>query len=224
MSTSPRKKPTQLSLAPNDLDFFYLPARTSLVATCHAELVCTVDCSQFFSKGADHMIFALDCMGEQGAYNPHCGPIIRHGKNLFAQARGFIIAADSAVVAERWNGTAMPLLQTVDNTASGTFNPTTHPIFTVHIRAGYRAGAYADRMQITIHQGLTIQGPVLFTGEVSGAAWGWDWSGTHNAAIGAIALGFVAPSETGCVEELLPRSAPDAVLPFVGFKLRTVSS
>ena len=220
MSTSPSKKPTQLSLAPNDLDFFYLPARASLVATRHADLVCTVDCSQFFSKGADHMIFALDCTGEQGAYNPHCGPIVRHGHNLFAQARGFIIVGDGAVVAERWNGTAMPLLQTVNNTASGSFHPTTHPIFTVHIRAGYREGAYADRMQIDIHQGITIQGTVLFTGEVAGAAWGWDWSGTHRAAIGGIALGFVPPSATGCAEEILPRSAPEAVLPFVGFKLR----
>jgi len=219
MSTSPKKKPTQLTLACNDIDFYYLPVRTGLVATSHADLRCTVDCSQFFSKGAHHIILALDCTGGQGSYNPHCGPIFRNGENLFAEARGFIIFEDGLVMAERWNGTAMPVLVTVDNTAGAVFDPSAHPIFTAHIKAGYRVGGYADRMHIAIHQGITTDGPVLFEGEVAGAGWGWDWSGSNKAALGGIAMGFVPPSATGCVEELLPRSAPDAVLPFVGFKL-----
>jgi hypothetical protein len=224
MSTSPDKKPTQLKLVTNDLDFHYLPARASLAATAHVDLVCTVDCAQFFSKAAHHMVFALDCVGEQGSYNPHCGPILRHGANLFSEARGFILFADGAVEAERWNGTAMPVVVAVDNTSGTVFQPAAHPIFTVHIQAGYRAGAYANRMLITIHQGITIDGPVMFKGEIAGTGWGWDWSGTHRAAVGGIALGFVAPSATGCVEEVLPRSAPESVLPFVGFELRVVGS
>ena len=224
MSTSRAKKPTQIQLTPNDLDFYYLPVRSSLAATRHNDLVCTVDCSRLFVNGAHHVVFALDGTGGQGSYNPHCGPIIRHGKNLWSEARGFIFFADGVVEAERWNGTAMPVLQPVHNVSGGTFDLAAHPIVTVRIRAGYRAGTYADRMHINIHQGITIDGPVLFEGEVTGAGWGWDWTGTHNAAIGAIAMGFVPPSETGCVEELLPRSAPDAVLPFVGFKLRVAGS
>lgn len=220
MSTPRVKKPTQLQLTPNDLDFHYLPARTSLAATRHADLLCTVDCSRFFAHGAHHMVFALDCTGGQGSYNPHCGPLLRNGENLWSEARGFIIFSDGTVMAERWNGTAMPVLATVANTAGAVFDPAVHPIFTVHIQAGYRAGVFADRMHIAIHQGITIDGPVLLEGEVAGDGWGWDWSGVHKAAIAAIAAGFVPPSATGCVEEVVPRSAPHAVLPFAGFKLR----
>lgn len=100
MSTSRVKKPTQLTLAINDLDFCYLPPRLSLSPMRHNDLVCTVDCSWFFSEGANHMVFALDCTGGQGSYNPHCGPIYRHGQNLWSEARGFIIFADGMVMAE----------------------------------------------------------------------------------------------------------------------------
>lgn len=224
MSTSRPRKPTQLQLASNDLDFYYLPERTSLLATRHADLLCTVDCSQLFVNGAHHMVFALDCTGGQGSYNPHCGPIWRRGENLWSEARGFILFSDGTVVAERWNGTAMPVLTTVANTSGGVFEPAADPIFTVHIQAGYRAGGLADRMRITIHRGITVDGAVLLEGEVAGASWGWDWSGVHKAAIGAIASGFLPPSATGCVEEVLPRSAPNAVLPFAGFKLRLASA
>lgn len=224
MSTLRPRKPSQLQLAPNDLDFYYLPERTSLAATRHTDLLCTVDCSRLFVNGAHHMVFALDCTGGQGSYNPHCGPIFRRGENLWSEARGFIIFLDGTVMAERWNGTALPVLTTVVNTAGAVFDPALQPIFTVHIRAGYRAGTYADRMRITIHQGITVDGAVLLEGEVTGAGWGWDWSGVHKAALAAIAAGFVPPSATGCVEEILPRSAPNAVLPFAGFQLRLLAS
>jgi hypothetical protein len=220
MSPSQPRKPTQLQLTPNDLDFYYLPERASAVPTRHADVLCTVDCSRLFANGGHHMVFALDCTGGQGSYNPHCGPIFRRRDNLWSEARGFIIFADGTVMAERWNGTAMPVLATVANTADAVFDPAVHPIFTVRIQAGYRAGSLADRMRVTIHQGITVDGPVLFQGEVAGAGWGWDRSGVHKVAIAAIAAGFVPPSATDCVEEVLPRSAPNAVLPFVGFKLR----
>lgn len=223
MSTSRPKKPTRLSLAINDLDFYYLPIRTSLTATRHNEVVCTVDCSWFFSNGGNHMAFALDCTGGQGSYNPHCGPIFRHGQNLWSEARGFIVFADGGVMAERWNGTAMPGLVQVANTSGATFNPAQHPVFTVRILAGYRAGALADTMRITIHQGITVDSLVLFEGEVTGTAWGWDWTGSHRVALAGIGPHFVTPNDTGCVEERVPRDAPDATLPFAHFKLRVLT-
>lgn len=223
MSTSRVKKPTQLQLTINDLDFWYLPPRISLSPTRHNDLVCTVDCSWFYSEGGNHMVFAVDCTGGQGSYNPHCGPIDRHGQNLFAEARGFIIFADGTVMAELWNGTGMPGLVAVSNTSGATFNPAVQPVFTVHIQAGYRAGGFANRMRITIHQGIAADGPILFEGEVTGAGWGWDWTGSHKAAIGAIGPQFVSPNDTGCVEDRVPRGAPNAILPFANFKLRLVN-
>ena len=222
MSTSRVKKPTQLTLAINDLDFCYLPPRLSLSPMRHNDLVCTVDCSWFFSEGANHMVFALDCTGGQGSYNPHCGPIYRHGQNLWSEARGFIIFADGMVMAERWNGTAMPGLVTVTNTSGAIFNPAMHPVFTLRVQAGYRMGGFADRMRITIHQGIAADDPVLFEGEVTGAGWGWDWTGSHKVAIAGIGPHFVTPNDTGCVEERVPRDAPNAILPFTNFKLRMV--
>jgi hypothetical protein len=97
--------------------------------------------------------------------------------------------------------------------------PAAQPVFTVRIRAGYRAGPWADRMHIAIHQGITVDGATMLEGEVAGAGWGWDWSGTHKAALAAIASGFVSPGATGCVEAPWPRSAPTARLPFVGLEL-----
>ncbi|MBV7429889.1 hypothetical protein KW843_07785 [Acidovorax sp. sif1233] len=220
MSTSRKKKPTQLKLSINDLDFYYLPTRISLPGVRHSDLHCTIDCSWFFSNGGAHMGFVLDCEGGQGSYNPHCGPIYRHGENLWSEGRGFIFFSDGTIMAERWNGTAMPGLVTVANTSGATYNPVTHPVITVHIQAGYRVGAFADRMRMVIHQGITVDGPVLFEGEVSGAGWGWDWTGTHKAAIAGIGPHFVTPNDTGCVEERVPRDAPNAALPFTNFKLR----
>ena len=101
-------------------------------------------------------------------------------------------------------------------------NPAVHPVFTLHVRAGYRMGGFADRMRITIHQGIAADGPVLFEGEVTGAGWGWDWTGSHKVAIAGIGPHFVTPNDTGCVEERVPRDAPNAILPFTNFKLRMV--
>lgn len=223
MSTSRLQKPTQLKLDINDLDFYFLPPRISLSASRHNELTCTVDCSWLFSEGANHMVFALDCTGGQGSYNPHCGPIYRHGQNLWSEARGFIIFADGTVMAERWNGTALPALVTVANTVTTPFNPGVHPVFTVRIQAGYRAGGWAERMRIAVYQGINADGPVLFDGEVAGSGWGWDWNGTHRVALAAIGWEFVSPNDTGCVEQRVPRGAQNAVLPFANFRLKVPS-
>ena len=212
---------TQLTLAQNDLDFYYLPAKTSSVATAYNDLICTVDTSAFFSNGADHVAFAIDCQGVQGSNNPHCGPILRRGSNLWANARGFIVFGNGTVMAEQWNSTFSPgLSPPLPNAAGGTFNPATTPVFTVRIKGGYRAGIWANTMTIEIRQGTSLFGTLLFSASVP---WGWDWTGSHLAAIagiGGAVNGFVRPVDTGCVEQLLPRGAASAVMPFSGEDLR----
>lgn len=212
---------TQLTLAQNDLDFYYLPAKTSSVATAYNDLICTVDTSAFFSNGADHVAFAVDCQGVQGSNNPHCGPILRRGSNLWANARGFIVFGNGTVLAEQWNSTFSPGLSSpLPNSAGGTFNPATTPVFTVRIKGGYRAGIWANTMTIEIRQGTSLFGTLLFSASVP---WGWDWTGSHLAAIagiGGAVNGFVRPVDTGCVEQLLPRGAASAVMPFSGEDLR----
>ena len=210
----------ELCLTPNDLDFCYLPRVASSVPSHGSELVCTVDASRFFANGGHHIVFALDCEGGQGSYNPHCGPIFRYGKNLWAAARGFIVFGDGVVMAEGWNGTAMPALATIANTAGAVFDPGQHPVLTLRIVAGYRRGALANRMGVEIRAGGSAEGALLFAGGIEGPEWGGDWTGGSKAAMGGIASGFVPPSATGCVEELLPRSAPHAVLVMSRFRLR----
>ena len=210
----------ELSLAFNDLDFCYLPRAAGSAPSHCADFLCTVDASRFFSNGGHHIVFALDCEGGQGGYNPHCGPILRHGKNLWSAARGFIIFGDGAVMAEGWNGTAMPALAVIANTVGAGFDPVRHPVFTLRITAGYRRGAFANSMRIEIRLGESAKGALLFAGGIDGAEWGWSWRGGSKAAMGGIAAGFVPPVATGCVEELLPRSAPHAALVMSRFKFR----
>lgn len=210
----------ELRLTQNDLDFCYLPRVVNPMPSHGSELVCTVDASRFFANGGHHIVFALDCEGGQGSYNPHCGPIFRYGKNLWAAARGFIVFGDGVVMAEGWNGTALPALAAIANTSGAVFDPGHCPVFTLRIVAGYRSGALANRMGIEIRAGGSAEGALLFAGGIEGPEWGWDWTGTSKAAMGGIALGFVAPAATGCVEELLPRSAPQAALVMSRFRLR----
>lgn len=210
----------ELSLAFNDLAFCYLPRAEGLAPSHCADLLCTVDASRFFANGGHHIVFALDCEGGQGSYNPHCGPIFRYGKNLWSAARGVIVFGDGVVMAEGWNGTAMPTLAAIANTSGAGFDPVQHPVFTLRITAGYRRGAFANSMWVEIRAGGSAKSSLLFAGGIEGAEWGGDWMGGSKAAMGGIAAGFVPPAATGCVEELLPRSAPHAVLVMSRFKLR----
>jgi len=114
----------------------------------------------------------------------------------------------------------MPALVAVLNTSGAAFNPVRNAVFTLRIVAGYRAGPFANGMQIEIRNGVRSEGEILFTGSAEGPAWGWDWTGSSKAAIGAIAAGFVPPGATGCVEQLTPRSAPNAAIQMSRFKLR----
>ena len=207
--------PTQLSLYYNDLDFYTLAAVSSSVNTAYNDIICTVTASSYFSNGGNHIAFPMDLNGAQGSNNPHCGPIYRNGANLWANGRGFIIFGDGSVQAEQWNSTFSPGLSGALTNLSGTgFSPATNPTFTVRIKGGYRAGSYANTMQIEIFDGTSFYGTKLFTGSVP---WGWDWTGSHQAAIAGIGPGFVKPADTGCVESLTPRGSASAVLPFSNF-------
>ncbi len=210
--------PTQLSLAQNDLDFYTLPSVSSSVNTAYNDVICTVDTSGFYSNGAWHIAFPVDLVGVQGSNNPHCGPIYRNGKNMWSLGRGFIIYGDGTVMAEQWNGTFSPGLSTaLPNSTGGSFSPGSTPVFTVRMRSGYRDGGLANQMTISIHAGSSIYGALVFAASVP---WGWDWTGVHTAAIAGIGYGFKKPADSGCVEELLPRAAAAAVLPFSGFEHR----
>jgi hypothetical protein len=209
--------PDALRLVRNDLDFYRLPTVASRVASTYQELVCTVNTADFYSQGGHHIAFALDCIGEAGSGNPHNAPVIRNGQNLFSLARGFIVLGDGSVQAEQWNGTFSPALDPVTSTITG-FTPSTMPIFTVRIVAGYRTGALANHMEITIHRG-GANGPVVFSGS---KPWGWDWTGRHVAYVAGIALGFKSPNETGNVEKVDSGSAPNATAHFSGARLSVV--
>lgn len=211
---------TELSLVTNDLDFYYLPTVTSSDPSGYIRIICTVDTSAFFSNGGNHVIFAFDCEGGQGSNNPHCGPIIRRGENLFATARGVVVFEDGSVWAERWNGTNSPNWGSMPNILGTGWNPTSTPVFTVVIRAGYRSGYLANLISAEIYSGDGVNAAnEVYMGGATGTLWGQDFTGTHRALIGGIGLGFVAPSDTGCVEQIAPRTAPNAVLPFSNFSL-----
>lgn len=206
--------PSQLRLTRNDLDFYRLPAVSSSHDAVYQEFVCTVNVGDFFRFGGDHLVFAVDCQGSSGNGHPHWGPIIRNGASLFEYARGFIVFGDGRVFAEHWNGTFSPGVAQVASSVPG-FNPTNMPIFTVKVAAGYRVGALANHMAVTIHQG-GLSGPVVFNGSVP---WGWDRTGAHVAYFGAIGPGFISPNSTGNVERGGSGAAPYAYVPFSGAKL-----
>lgn len=195
-----------LHLQHNDLDFRYLPAATSVHIPAVAMLRAVVDATHFFSRAGHHFILALDCWGAQGSNNPHCGPVVRHGEDLFETARGLIVLGDGTVVAETWNGTFSPGLQPIANTTGVPFDPCAESVLSLHITAAYAAGG----MAVEILRGLV--GPVLFRGAVASPP--QAWAGSTRACVGGIAMGFVPPADTGCVEQLLARSAADARLGF----------
>lgn len=174
----------------------------------------------FFANGGNHVVFALNPEGGAGGNDPHCGPIVRRGANLFTNARGFIFfAGDNDVRAEHWNGTASPGLAQVPNGTSAVFRPAQEDTLHIRITVGYRTGVLANTMRIEIRRGDNLGGDLLFSGIQPG--WGWDWRGTHRACIGMIAGGFRSPNDTGCVETRVSRSAPAAELTVVSAQLQT---
>ncbi|MBV7542873.1 hypothetical protein [Acidovorax sp. sic0104] len=194
----------QLHLKYNDVDFRYIDAAWPSGSPAYAELRVVLDVSRFFSRCAHHVILALDCAGEQGSNNPHCGPIYRDGQNLFSTARGAILLGDGTVMTEVWNGTFSPELAVIPNLIPGPFDPSAHRCLNVRVRCDYAGGT-----SVRIRDGRG--GPVLFAGMLATAAWPYEGE-EMRACLGGIALGFVPPKDTGCVEQIAPRSAPHAVL------------
>lgn len=214
--TATGQPPDALRLVRNDLDFYRFPTVTSTVQSTYQEFVCTVNTADFYSRGGDHIAFAVDCSGAAGGGRPHNGPILRNGSNLFELARGFIIFGNGVVLSEFWNGTFSPgLSDPLPNASGGAFSPANTPIFTVRVTAGYRLGAMANRMDIAIHRG-GASGPIIFSASVP---WGWDWSGTHVAYLAAIAKEFKSPNETNNVERVDAGFAPSATVSFSGGKV-----
>lgn len=196
----------RLNLQSNDLDFCYLRTVEQAATPDYAELLAVVDVSRYFANGAHHIVLAVDTSGEAGSNNPHCGPIVRDGQNTFTHARGAILLGDGTVLAETWNGTFSPELVPIPNQVAGSFDPAAHHLLTLRLRCHYSGG-----ISLRVRKG--IGGDVLFDGSVASAA--WPWPGHMRASLGGIALGFVAPKDTGCVEQIAPRSAPDARLGYV---------
>lgn len=209
----------------NDLDFVYSTVRTSAVPS-YMELVLTLDTTNFFTlatNSTDHVVLALDTAGDSSVLfagtRDHCGPVERHGERLWDVARGFIIMRSGQMYAEHWYaGGPSPAFALLDLGVG--FNPLTTPVFTVRIRAGYRAGTYAEQMEIDIWAGTAVGGTFLTGGSV---AWGWDWSGTHRVAVAGIS-NFVSPNTTGCVETSAAGSAYGATVLLSNYSLTLIPS
>ena len=201
-STAP-SFPSSMVMERNDLEFIFSEVKTSSSPSSYMEITFTLDTTNFWNKlpnPNDHLVFALDPIGDSSVFAPngtrdHCGPITRHGKNMFDTARGFFLTRSGNLVAEHW----------FIGAGFGTFDlgPAFDPlnalnkVFTVRIRAGYRTGTYGDKMEIDIFRGTSTSGTLLTGGEVQ---WGWDYIGQHRFAIGAICLNFVDPNNSGCIE------------------------
>jgi hypothetical protein len=216
--TSVPSVPTSLTMARNNLDFFYLPDYTSSQQGT-LDVRVTITTTNFFNYATnafDHIPIAIDCAGGAGNNDPHCGPIFRNGRNLFVTARGFFITRSSGVWSELWNGTSSPVIAQLTNTSGQVFNPISGT-YTVRIRAGYQTGPYANLMTITITNGSSIYDPVVFQGS---AGIGGVWNGVHRVCIAAIATGFVGPTPAnGCVEPSGAGSAVGGTVPFSGFSV-----
>ena len=214
--TSVPTVPTSLTMNRNNLDFIYLPDKTSTQEPT-MDMRVTINASAFFAVATnpfDHMPFALDCAGGAGNNDPHCGPIYRNGRNLFVTARGFFITR-SGVWSEIWNGTGSPVIAQVANTSGQVFDPT-QGTYVVRIRAGYSTGFYANMMTITVTRD-TLYGQVVFQGS---AGIGATYTGVHRVAIAAIATGFQGPAPAnGCIEPSGPGSAYGGDIPISGFSL-----
>jgi hypothetical protein len=219
--SGPAAPPVLSLLGNNDLDFWYVPTITNTDASQTLRLTAVVSgVGRFFANGGNHVVLALNPEGGAGGNDPHCGPIVRRGANLFTNARGFIFfAGDNDVRAEHWNGTASPGLAQVPNGTSAVFRPAQEDTLHIRITVGYRTGVLANTMRIEIRRGDNLGGDLLFSGIQPG--WGWDWRGTHRACIGMIAGGFRSPNDTGCVETRVSRSAPAAELTVVSAQLQT---
>ena len=200
-----------LRLNLNDLDFQMYPTQYSSQVEA-IRFKATVNSANFFQSGGNHIVFGVTPKGGQGSNNPHCGPVIRNGVNLWSLARGFIVYGDGTIKAEFWNGTASPGIADV-----GFFDRATYPIFTMVITAGFRSGPYAETMAFKIHAGASDSGLLIAEGSVP---WGWEWTGDYGAGLGAIGNTFQGPTPPTCVEPV--RAGANGYVPFSGMTIELV--
>ena len=208
----------QLNLVTNDLDFVFTPVIRHETIPDAVRYTIVFDSSQFFTNGADHLVFSLDNEPSNdplAPHKPHCGPIIRRGYDMYSYGRGAIIHPDGKVETEEWTGGA-PILYTIANSGGTGYSPVANPICTLVMTYRYATGG----MDVKIFRGIATTGSPLFSG--SYATPSRTWPGRTRGAFGAIAQGFVPPAATGCVEEVLPRSAPNAKAAFTGFHVQTL--
>jgi hypothetical protein len=213
--------PSEMTFSRNNLDFFYSDILSNSTPNSYIEIVLTLDTSNFFNRVIDdggHLVFAYNLSGESHVIDPasgtrdHCGPIIRHGRTLFDQARGFILLRNGTLAGEHWQaGKAFGVHE-----LGWGFDPISNPIFTVRIRAGYRDGNYGNKMEIDFYKGTSLTGSRL-TG--ASLPWGWNWTGQHGFAFGAIGP-FVSPNDTNCSETTDAGSASGAKIPISNFSIR----
>jgi hypothetical protein len=211
---------TSLTMNRNNLDFYFFPQTVAISSDGYVDYRVQVTTSNFFNfatNPSDHLVFAFDAAGGQGSGNPHCGPIIRNGRNLYSTARGFLISRNGNVMIERWNGTANPDVLQVTNTSGASFNPLTGTYF-IRIRAGYPGSfAYANLMTITITKD-NLGGEVVFQGSATG--FNFPNTGSTQGIIGAIALPYDgATPQNGCTESTAPGSAYGGSVPFSNFQI-----
>lgn len=215
--TSVPSVPTQLTMNRNNYDHYFLPDSIGTTEG-YQDIRILVTTTDFFNRATndfDHIFIATDCGGAAGNYDPHCGPIIRNGQNLFTTARGFFIARSGQVSWEVWNGTSSTPGGPLTNTISGTtFNPVSGTYF-IRARFGYSTGPYANMATIEIFKDSRYGAP-LFMGSVASHV---AWNGYYRTCFGAIATGFrgVDPS-VGCVEPTGPGSAYGGYIPFQNFE------
>lgn len=225
-STTP-SFPSSLTFTRNDLEFAYSSVINSTNPDAYAELICTFDLSNFWTKATssfDHFIIAFDTKGDSSVFAPdgtrdHCGQIARNGQPLWDEARGFILYRDGRFSAEHWYAgkpAGTPGFGIFD--FGSTWNPVATSVFTVRMRAGYRSGTYGEKMEIDYFAGTTTGGALLGGGLVP---WGWDWTGNHKLAIAGIMSGFISPNDSGCIETSAAGPGAGAVIGVSNFNFNT---
>lgn len=211
-----------LNLSLNDLDFVYSPTIAHTVVPDSITYRIVVDSSAFFSNNGGHMVFSLDTEASTDPLNPHkphCGAVLRRGKDMWSTGRGFIIHADGSIRTEEWNGTFSPDVITVTNSSGTGYNPSVNPVITIQFTCHYGTSGTT----IQIWGGIKASGtsnPLLFEGSAVTPA--KTWTGRSRPALGAIGQNFVKPSDTGCVEQLIPQQSPNARVMYTGWYTQTM--
>lgn len=198
--------PYTINLIRNDLDFVYSTTIQDTGAY-KARLEFYVTFDDFFTAGGDHIAFGVNARTPNLV---HCGPIIRNGQEFFGTGRGgFIRAGSNQVYLEGWNNTASPYVYLLTNDGGAGFNPATNTYVRVKLDCNYSDHpTFPNRTDLYIYDATA--GTTLFQATHTDTAMGSNHIATSKAVVGGIALGFISPNDTGCVETTASGSAPNA--------------